>query len=183
MLLFLYTLTDESNIKKVENIYETYYSSMIKYARIKLGSAGRQNAEYDAEDAVQSAFMKIVKYINNIDFSRDKNDVKNYCFAILNNEIVRILGEEEIVLENIENFCLEDDYNLIDQLCGREKYDQIVKCIETMDERYSTTLFLFYCKEMAAVDIADLMGIAKETVYTRLMRGRKILFNSIKEVN
>ena len=56
----------------------------------------------------------------------------------------------------------------------------MVKAIEKLDEKYSTTLQLFYCEEMAPNDIAELMGLSPKTVYTRLARGKKILLESLK---
>ena len=81
MLQFLLTLTDESNRGKVEELYHKYHDYMIKCAVTKFKSLGRSNCVYDAEDAVQNAFMKITKYIHKIDFSRTETDVKNYCLC------------------------------------------------------------------------------------------------------
>ena len=66
MLLFLLSLSDESNYGKIEYIYNTYHDYMMKYAVSKLRSVNRANTFYDAEDAVQNTFMKIVKHIDNI---------------------------------------------------------------------------------------------------------------------
>ena len=67
---------------------------MIKYATNKFQSYGMPNVENDAEDAVQNTFIKISKHINKIDFTVDKKRLKNYVFAILNNEISNILNED-----------------------------------------------------------------------------------------
>ena len=56
----------------------------------------------------------------------------------------------------------------------------MVKAIETLDERYSTTLYMVYCQEMTVNEIAEMMGISTKTVYTRLARGRKLLLDTIK---
>ena len=98
MLQFLITLTDESNHGKIEHIYNTYHDYMMKCAVAKFKSFGRRNCTFDAEDAVQNTFMKITKHIEKIDFSRGEKDVKNYCLAILNNEICNIIDD------NQENF-------------------------------------------------------------------------------
>lgn len=180
MLQFLLTLTDESNYGKIEHIYNTYQDYMIKCAVSKFQSMGRTNSVYDAEDAVQSAFMKITKYIDAIDFSRDDKDIKNYCFAILSNEICNVLSCNQEDFEFDEEFCLENEYNFIEELEIKEKYDEVVKAIEALDERYSTTLYLAFCKEMTPNEIADMMGITVKTVYTRLARGKKHLLDSLK---
>ena len=180
MLQFLLTLTDESNRGKVEELYYKYHDYMIKCAVSKFKSLGRSNCVYDAEDAVQNTFMKITKHIDKIDFSRPDADVKNYCLAILTNEICNILNDNEEIYEFDEEYCSFEEYNFVDELNIRESYDEVVKAIEKLDEKYSTTLQLFYCEEMAPNDIAELMGLSPKTVYTRLARGKKILLESLE---
>ena len=182
MLQFLLTLTDESNHGKVEHIYDTYHDYMMKYAVSKLQTAGRKNAIYDAEDAVQNAFMKIVKHIDKIDFSRGEKDVKNYCLTILCNEVCNVLRDNEENFEFDEEFCFEKEYSFIEELEIKEQYNQVVKAIESLDEKYSTTLYLFYCKEKTVNEISDMMGISTKTVYTRLSRGKQLLMDSLKGV-
>ena len=180
MLQFLLTLTDESNHGKVEQLYKKYHDYFMKCAVTKFKSLGRTNCVFDAEDAVQNTFMKITRYIDNIDFSRGEQDVKNYCLAILSNEILNVLKDNKKFFEISEEFCFEDEYNFIEELELRENYNQVVKAIEDLDEKYSTTLYLVFCKEMTVNEIADMMGISTKTVYTRLARGKKLLLDSLK---
>ena len=180
MLQFLLSLTDESNHGKIEHIYNKYHDYMMKCAVTKLKAAGRSNFMYDAEDAVQNSFMKITKYIDAIDFSRGENDVKNYCFAVLSNEICNVLSYNQEDYEFDEEFCDENEYNFIEELEIKERYNEVVKAIEELDERYSTTLYLALCKEMTPNEIADMMGLSAKTVYTRIARGKKLLVESLE---
>ena len=180
MLQFLLTLSDESNHQKIEHIYNTYYDYMMKYAVSKFKSSGRVNCVCDAEDAVQNTFIKIVKNVDHIDFSRGKNEVKNYCFTILSNEICNILCESEDFFEINEEFFDENQYNFIEELEIKENYNEIVKSIERIDEKYSSTLYLYFCMEKSVKEIAELMGVSSKTVYTRLARGKKILLEQLK---
>ena len=180
MLQFLLTLTDESNYSKIEHIYQTYHDYMMRYAISKFQALGRTNFKYDAEDAVQNAFMKIAKHIDKIDFSRGEKDVKNYCFTILCNEICNVLSDNQEIFEIVEEFCPEEEYNFIEELDLQENYNHIVRAIENLDEKYSTTLYLVFCKEMTVNEIAEMIGISAKTVYTRLARGKKLLLNSLK---
>ena len=183
MLQFLLTLTDESNYEKIEHIYENYHDYMMRCAVSKFKSLGRTNFMYDAEDAVQNAFVRITKFIDLIDFSRGEKDVKNYCLAILSNEICSVLNFNQENFENYEEFCIEKEYNFIEELELQEKYDEVLKAVEALDDRYSTTLELAFCKEMTPNAIAEMMGINVKTVYTRLIRGKKLLLESLKGAN
>ena len=66
MLQFLLTLTDESNHSKIEYIYNTCHDYMMRYAISRFQALGRTNFMYDAEDAVQNAFMRITRYIDKV---------------------------------------------------------------------------------------------------------------------
>ncbi len=180
MLQFLLTLTDESNHGKIEHIYNTYHDYMMRYAVSMFQTAGRRNAIYDAEDTVQNTFMKIVKSIDTIDFSRGEKDVKNYCLIILCNEVRNVLRNNEEKYGFDEEFCSGDEYNIVEELEIRETYNGVVKGIKALDEKYSTTLYLVFCQEKTVNQIAEMMGLAPKTVYTRLARGKELLLNSLK---
>ena len=180
MLQFLLTLSDESNHGKIEHIYYTYHDYMMRYAVSRFYASGRTNYKYDAEDAVQNAFMKITRHIDKIDFSRGEQDVKNYVLTIIHNEVCNIFDENEENFEFDEEFCSAAEYNFIEKLEIRENYNKVVKLIGKLDEKYSTTLDLLFCKGMTVNEIAEMMGISAKTVYTRLARGKKLLIESIK---
>lgn len=185
MLLFLLSLSDESNYGKIEHIYNTYHDYMMKYAVSKLQSANRANIVYDAEDAVQNTFMKIVKHIDNIAFSRDEKDVKNYCLTILHNEVCNVMSDNEEKGAFLEEYCSKKDYSFIDALEIQENYEKIVESIKALDEKYSTTLYLIFCKEKTVNQVAEMMGLTPKTVYTRLARGKQLLLDFLKgaEIN
>ena len=183
MLQFLLTLADESNHSKIEHIYNTYHASMLKYACSRFELLGRENPAYDAEDAVQNAFIKIVKHIDKLNFDRGEKEIKNYVFGILTNEIHNIANVKEDVLELDEDFPDLYQYNPIELLEITDEYNRIVKAIEGLDEIYSATMFLAINKEMSITEIAELMGISRKTVYTRLERGRVKLINALKGAN
>lgn len=180
MLQFLLTLTDESNYAKIEHIYYKYHEYMVRYAVGKLHAMGRTNFVYDAEDAVQNALMKISRHIEKIDFSRGDKDVKNYCMTVLSNEIYEVLNQNQEDFELDEENCSTTEYNFIEEIEIRERYDEVVKAIAALDEKYSTTLYLIFHEEKTVNQVAEMMGISPKTVYTRLNRGKQILLDSLK---
>ncbi len=182
MLQFLLTISDSSDHEKIKRIYDGYYLFMLKYATGKLKNIGRRNYVYEAEDIVQNSFMKITRYIRDIDFSLGEKCVKNYVFAILNNEFCNFLNDNEELDEFDEDFYKEAEYDFLEEIDIKESYNEAVKAIENLDEKYSMTLFMFYCKEMSVERISKLMGISAKTVYTRIARGKILLINSMRGV-
>ena len=183
MLPFLLSLSDESDHAKIEKLYNDYHDFMIKFAAAKFKSMKRSNYLYDAEDAVQNAFIKLAKHVERVDLSRGERDVKNYCFAVLNNEIYEVLNENQENKDFDEAIFSVNDQSFVDELEMRENYDSVVAAIKAMDTKYSTALQLFFCREMSPKRIAELMGIPKKTVYTRIARGKKLLLESLKGVD
>lgn len=180
MLQFLLTISDEANHEKIEKIYTKYHDKMMRYALNQLRHLDRPNFEFDAEDVVQNTFLKITKYIDNIDFSRGEIEVKNYCFSILIHEICNLLSDKEEVLVDFANFSINEDFDFVNELEIRERYGEVVKAIEELDEKYSSTLFLVFCQEKTVNEIAEMMGISTQTVYSRLSRGKLKLIETLK---
>lgn len=180
MLAFLLTVAEESDQPKIKYIYDSFHDDMMRFAISKFRKAARRTCLFDAEDAVQGAFMRIVRYIDKIDFSADKQKIKNYVFSILVNEIYSILKENSKKVETLEEFSPKDEYNFIEELEMEENYTKVVNAIAALDEIYSTTLSLVYIHEMSVKEIAKMMGISPKTVYTRLERGRRLLIDSVK---
>ena len=183
MLLYLFTLTEESNHRKIEYIYNTYHRDMVDFAKIKFWDAGRKNFAFDAEDAVQNTFVKITRNIEKIDFSKEEKHIRGFVFSILTNEIYNILREKEFVAEIDAENLNDVGFNSIETLIIIEKYDEAIAAIRKMDDKYSSTLYLAICEEMSVKNIAKMMGLSEKTVYTRLARGKKMLIDAVKEVN
>ena len=183
MLTFLLTIADESDHEKVLHIYNKYHADMIRFAKSKLYSLGSSNIDANAEDAVQSAFIKIVRYIDRIDFSLGEKSVKSYVFSILYNEIHNLLREEANLHEmekKIEVDFNANDTDFIEQLDIKNRYENVVRTISMLDEKYSFILFWVYCQDMSIHDIADMLGISEKTVYTRLARGKRHLLELLE---
>ena len=183
MLAFLLTIADESNKEKVLYIYNRYHDSMMRFAKTELYALGSLNIDVNAEDAVQSAFLKIVRYIDRIDLSLGEKAVKSYIFSIVYHEIHNLL-QEEAHLHDMEEM-IEVDFNVndadfIERLDIKQRYERVVRAISSLDEKYSFTLFWVYCQDMSIRNIADMLGISENTVYTRLARGKRYLLKILE---
>lgn len=185
MLQFLLSLSDESNHEKITSLYDKYHDFMIRFAASKFINKGCRNHKFDAEDAVQNAFIKIVQNIEKINFSYGDISVKNYIFSILNNEICNIVTRNKQLEEFNENLFQEEETadSYIETLDMLQSYEEIVNAIKELDEKYSSIIFLLYCKEMSVNEISELMGISVKTVYTRISRGKKLLLDFLHRSN
>ena len=161
----------------------TYHDDRIRFAKSRLKQSGTRNYDIDAEDAVQNAFVKIVKYINKIDFDEPEKTIKSYVLSIVSNEVINIVSDYQCT-DDIEDYMdvLEVE-DFVEKINSRESYDSIVKFIKQMDEKYSTALMYHYCYEMSVREIAQMLDLPENTIYTRLMRGKVILQKKMSEVS
>ncbi len=175
MLAFLLSVSEERNHLKIEYIFNTYNSDMIRLAKYRLKKAGISSYRVDAEDAVQNAFLKIVKYIDLIDFNASSQEIKAYVLSIVSNETASIISSYKN-LENVEEYAGQlADTSFIDQLQINERYEQVVHILRKMDDKYSTVLLFRYYNDMSVKSISELIGISEKAVYARLKRGKKLL--------
>ena len=183
MLAFLLTISDEINHPKIMHLYNTYHKDMIKFARSVFFEKRKINYIIDAEDAVHSALYKISKNIDKIDFSRSEQDIRNYIFTILINEIVEILEtfeKNDIKTSKYRKQFREEYCDFVEELKIKERYNEVLAAMDRLDEIYSSTLYLAYVEEKTPAEISKLMGISINTVYTRIARGKQKLLESMK---
>ena len=175
MLQFLLSIADESDHAKVEYIYHRYHDEMLRVAKARLHRRGVPNYESDAEDAVQNAFVKIVKHINKIDFSMEERSIRAYILKIVANEAISVANDYQLV-EDIDEFADRiEDGDFFGMLRVQERYEDVIEAIQQLDERYSIPLALRCGENMDVKEIAELLGISDKSVYTRLERARKML--------
>ena len=181
MLQFLLSIADESDHAKIEYLYNRYRGDMLRIAKSRLHGMGIPNVELDAEDAVQNAFVKIVKYIKNIDFSQDDKKIRAYVLRIVAHEAIRVAKKYKMVDDIDEMADRIEDGDFFGEMRIQTRYDDVIRIIREMDERYSIPLTLRFVEKMEIGEIAQIIGIAEKSVYTRLDRARQILLDKLNE--
>ena len=181
MLIFLFSISDESDHFKIEYIYNTFHSDMVRLAKSKLKKAGMPNYDLDAEDAVQNAFIKITKYIKKININANNNELKAYLLTIVSNEVYN-LKSEYTYYDDVDEYAEKiEDNEFISSININERYEKVVTIVKEMDDKYSMTLLYRVCDNMSVEEIAKFMGIPEKTVYTRLERGKRKILEQLEE--
>ena len=183
LLNFLLSISAESVHSHIERIYHTYHGDMLRFAKRRLKQHGIKNYEIDAQDTVQNAFVKITKYINKIDFSESEEKIKAYVLSIVSNEVINTVTDYRYSDDLDEYADILEDEDFVEKINSKESYQKIVSIIKRMDEKYSTALMYHYCYEMSVHEIAQMLDLSENTIYTRLTRGKVILLKNIKEVS
>lgn len=177
MLIFLLSLADEQFRPQIERLFRRYHNKMLRVARQSFARAKHHNPALDAEDAVQSTFLSIVRYANSVPFGKPENELKAYLFTILHHEITKIIEEPELPSQDgVEDIIdIESLSDLAERIDIRDQYAEVVTAIRDMDPKYSSVLLLCYGEEMTVKQAAEVLGISPNTVYTRLRRGKQQL--------
>lgn len=155
--------------EKLRLLYDRYKNRMYITACKVLSDPQR------AEDAVHDAFIAVSKHLDKIG---DVNSVSTAAYMIkaarsraLN--IVRMgLPEKE---EPLDEAAAERDESLLDEICRRENYNEIVSAIISLPDRYRDVLTFYYLNDLSVSEIASLTGVKENTVKQQLFRGRQKL--------
>ena len=165
----------------IEEIYLRYHGDMLRLAKYRLKQANVPHYRTEAEDVVQNALLKLTKYARHISPDATEKEIKNYVLTVVGNEANNLIGRLHPTEELNEGAVATEERDFLAALHIKERYRAVVEGIAAMEERYRTVLYLRYCKEMNAKEIAALLGISTKTVYTRLERGKRILVARLKE--
>ena len=181
MLIFLLTIPDESVLRKILILYSKYHLNMLRYARSLLRCLGDKNYYKDAEDIVQNAFVKISRYIDNVDFSRSEDAIGGYLFTIVENEVSDFLAKQEKCDELDEMLINCNECDLFEEFSKKELYNNIVREIKRLDPKYREVLWMYLVEEKKASEIAEILDLKVNTVYTRIERGIAMVREKFKE--
>ncbi|MCL2076951.1 MAG: RNA polymerase sigma factor [Oscillospiraceae bacterium] len=183
-MLQFYLLMVESveDIDKFTEIYNKYKHMMYRVALSIL------KKPQDAEDAVQEAFFRLAKNISKIDEVSCK---KTEAFLVILSRSVSIniynknrkekgkvdLGEE-VGMDSVVFGITPDALN---EVLSKEGYSQLKELIEELDDTYKDTLKLRFIFEWSNEEIANFLGISKNTVEVRINRGRAKIIKALEK--
>ncbi len=119
----------------------------------------------DASDAMQDAILACWEKIEKL---KDRNYFKTWLIRILINKCydIRRQKKRESTLEDIKEQPVEDVYNV-----------EFEEALRFLDEKYRIIILLYYSEGYSTEEIAGLLKMSKNTVSTRLRRGREKLKN------
>ncbi|SFM57264.1 RNA polymerase sigma-70 factor, ECF subfamily [Paenibacillus sp. 1_12] len=121
----------------------------------------------DAEDAVQSIFLKLVqpdKSFSGRDHERAWLIVatKNHCKDILKS----FWNTRHVHLEVLPELPCRDD---------RAQSGEVLEQLLSLPDKYKIVLYLYYFEDYSVKEISNLLGHKESTIQTQLATGRKRL--------
>lgn len=160
-----------TNSQKLVDIYTLHYNKLYCMA-VKITS----NRE-DAEDALQTTFLKISQNLDKID-KADSRKTFNYIVTILKNSITDLFRKKQRhpqveLIEEEAQFPLQDELPAVEDIVLRKlSFEEIVKCADKLKEPYKQAFNLYYFGDYYPEEIATALGITKEAVSMRIYRAK-----------
>lgn len=185
-LFFLLLSVSPKHHDKVRWLYEEYHDIAVKLARSELWRRSWDNYYNDAEDVVQNAFRRILKYGKKINYEFDEQLIRAYICKVVTNEVIRYMDKNkkhaEALVENLDELGSEyTEEEFFRQLKVNEQQELIAEIIAVMDEKYRSVLTLKYKHLKNPKEIALMLGIKEKTVYTRISRGEAELIKALRK--
>ena len=125
----------------------------------------------DREDAFQDTFLKYAQ--SSADFSGEEHR-KAWLIRVATNVCKDMLKRSEartVLVDEIDD-AAKPNWSADGQ---SDRASELTEALAQLDEKYRTPLYLKYYEGYTAVEIAEMLGIPENTVYTYLARGRERL--------
>ena len=88
------------------------------------------------------------------------------------------LPEKETALDEA---MAQRDESILDEICRKESYQEIVSAILLLESRYRDVLTFYYLNDLSVSEIAALTAAKENTVKQQLFRGRQKLIAILKK--
>ena len=167
----------------VENYQRKVYS--ICYGMLK--------NEQDSLDVSQEVFIKVFKYLEN--FNRNSSFYTwlyritvNKCIDFIRKQKRRSEVDYDDTIQRTNE--VEGDDNIMpstlgiqpDKVYGRKELrEKMLEALDTLSEKHRTILILREVEGLAYEEMADVLGISKGTVMSRLYHARRYFQDAIEE--
>ena len=169
LLIYLSALETDHEKHEFMALYAEYHAVMLRVAKkyFPVDQMAR-------EDAVQNAWIKIVKNFQKI-MAIECKKRGAYCVIIVKNECISILRKNKAAI-SLDELPLATS----DELKG-DSFASITQLIHEMPEKYRTVLELRFIEEWSTREIARQLSVPEATISTRIFRGRKLLIDRLRE--
>ena len=168
LAFFLVALENDEDRRRFVAIYEQYHERMERVALRILGE------QYDAEDAVQNAFLQIIRHFEKI-FEIPGEELPFWIISIVKNEALMILRKRSKTVPLKEWNGVEKS---ADHTTG---YNELVKLFGNLPEKYRTVLEMKILIGYTDKEIAKHLNISETAVSSRASRGRELLRKLIEK--
>lgn len=167
-------IEDESQRSELAEFYEENKARLYAIAHKHLHNKS------DAEDAVQEAFLRIVKKPD-VFFTKSRNDRILYISVIVRNISVDIfLKKHKHKYASLTDDFEDDNLPVLERIVGELSRDELMRFIASLSEALRQALFLKIHYQMTTCEIASALGISETAARKRLSDAEKKIRQFLK---
>ena len=162
LMMNLCALEGEAERERFAALYDAMHARMERTALHYL------NDPHEAEDAVQNAFVQIIRHFDQVDAIPGEK-LPLWCVSIVKNEALMLLRRRRKVV------ALEDWDGFVENAGEAASYHAVVELFRALPETYRAALEMKLLLGYSDAEIARHLGLTVTAVSTRLSRGRALL--------
>lgn len=139
--------------------------------------------EQDIEEAIAETFVRLWRYGKSFK-ATPETSLKSYIYSIARNASIdklKAIHGEEVSMEAIENFQLQDDLDIEDFVIHQEEAGLVKQVIYDLDEPERSIFVLRYFYELKVREVAERLQLPVKTVENKLHRTKAVLKAEFKE--
>jgi len=176
-IIYVNIIDDPAHLARFEEIYETYYKKMF-YTANKILKDG-----YEAEDALQDAFIGIARNMKTVSRIKTERDLFYYLQSAAKHAALNRLPKKQIYTEAVP---LEKASNISDNsfwhmLCERLDYAALAEVLADIPPIYQEALYYHFILEFTIKETAATLHISLSAAKQRLVRGKQALTDAIQK--
>jgi len=176
-------LSDERLIANIREKDRELYGEIIRRYQTKLGHYLKKfiRSHDELEDVLQEVFIKA--YRNLFDFNIDKK-FSPWIYRIAHNEALNYLKKHKrqvLSLDDSELEVIDEKVNIQDAVDAHIAKATIEKCFARLKDKYREPLILYFFEQKTYDEISDILHVPAATVGVLIMRGKKVLKESLKQ--
>ena len=169
---------DNDDRQRVEELFRKYYAWLRKRAMSFVNDAEK------SEDIAQSVMLHIVRYFDSIK-KIDEKQLMCYLAVITSNTAKRFLREEAKILQvqalNAAELEKAENRNTEEETEEKFTYEALRSAYERLDERDRQLLFMKYSLKLDDEQIAEAVGLKKDSIRMTVRRSIIKLKSIIEE--
>ena len=155
------------DMNSLEPVYEKYKDNIFA-----IGFNYFKNS-IEADDVVQETFFKLAR--SEKDFESEEH-LRNWLIRVAVNECKRVSLSSWVKKKvSLEEYTGQIDFETKEE-------SRVFTAVMSLPKKFRQVIDLYYYEDCSAAEIADILGISRTAVTTRLLRGREKLKQDLLEV-
>lgn len=155
------------DMNSLEPVYEKYKDNIFA-----IGFNYFKNS-IEADDVVQETFFKLAR--SGKDFESEEH-LRNWLIRVAVNECKRVSLSSWVKKKvSLEEYSGQIDFETKEE-------SRVFTAVMSLPKKYRQVIHLYYYEDCSTAEIADILGISRTAVTTRLLRGREKLKQDLLEV-